>query len=204
MSVFDIRPYEARDEGFVYDTWMKSFRRSHFRGPFPTDIYYDACRRSIDRVVGPRARWGCRTLVAYSPEDAGTNFDIYGYLCVEGGFDRPLVHYVYTKEPFRQAKKRKLLPFGIAQRLFEEAGVDGSFYFTFRSTMYNDVCESLYRNGLFRPGLLWEEKPEQELGHDGRPKLIVPGGEERRARRRRTGDKSRRKMEVFYGNASRD
>lgn len=198
MSVFAIRSYEPRDENFVYHTWSNSFQRSHFRGPFPKDVYYDACRRSIDRVVGgSESRWGCRTLVAYSPDDTGTKIENYGYICVEDGFDRPIVHYVYTKETFRQAKKRGLLPWGIAQKLFEAAGVDGVFYFTFRTTMYNDVRDSLFKHGLFRPDLLWYEKPEAIPGRDGKPRVIIPQRDERRARQR--GKEGRKKLEVVHG-----
>lgn len=190
---FAIREYRPEDEDFVYHALLNSFRRSHFRGPWPTDIYYKAGRYSIDRLVGAEARWGCRTIMAWSPADAGSGFDLYGYAIVESGFDRPVVHYVYVKDAWRRR--------GFARRLLAAAGIDGVFYFTLRSTMYNDVKDNLYREGLFRPELLWDQKPEPVAGKDGRPKIIIPQRSERRARQR---GHDRRGERGAHGNASGD
>ena len=172
----EIRPYEhATDEALVFDTWLNSYRRSHFRGPFPTDIYLRSQRETIQRLVGPAARWGTRTLMAFDPEDAGTRFDIYGYIVVEDGFDHPVMHYVYTKEGYRKH--------GVARYLREVAGLGQIFYITHRTPNMQDV-KDVFDGALFRPELLWNKKPEPVIGRDGRPQIILPQRDERRGRRR--------------------
>lgn len=189
--VLDIRDYDhEREQSLVFDTWLNSYRRSHFRGPWPTDIYYRSGREAIERLVGPGARWGARTLIAFSPEDEPPN-DVYGWICVESGFDRPVMHYVYTKEPYRKN--------GVARYLREQAGIalDSVFYFTHRTPNMPDVRD-VFDGGFFKPEIFWNRKPAPVMNRNGSVRVIVPQRDERRGRRRDAQRQRRKEMEEFY------
>ena len=193
-KAIDIRDYNhATDEGLVFDHWMNSFKRSHFRGPWPNDLYYKMARETLSRLVipgWPNARWGTRTLVAYSPEDAGTKYDAFGFVVVESGFDHPVCHYVCVKDESRRH--------GVARYLMEAAGLmRGVYYYTFRTPNMPDAPK-LFERALFRPDLLWYRKHDPVMGKDGQPIAIVPVRDERRGRRRDQQKRRRKEMENYY------
>lgn len=184
----DVREYcHETDEAMVFDSWLNAFKRSHFRGPLPNDIYYRAYREAMFRLVGPSARWGMKTLVAYSPEDVGTRYDVFGYVVTEEGFDHPVCHFLFVKDEARRH--------GVGRYLMEKAGLAGRpYYYTFRTPMMQDV-RGIFDRALFRPELMWYMKPAAVLASDGRPLPVVPLRDERRGRRRDAAKARRRAME---------
>ena len=57
-----------RDYAFVYDTWLESFKRSPWAGPYPMDLYFGVCRETIARLLArPFVRVAVATVVG-APE----------------------------------------------------------------------------------------------------------------------------------------
>jgi hypothetical protein len=84
------------DLELVYSSWIRSFRDSHYAGPYPIQIYYDAIRNSIDLY---RTRPGFRLMVAVNKCD---HDQIYGWLAYEHISDTQVIYYAYVKELFRR------------------------------------------------------------------------------------------------------
>lgn len=168
MTELAFRPYDAEtDVGLVYKSWLASFRGVHYSGALPRPIYYAAYRQTIDYLL----ERGAEIAIACAP-DIDHKADAYGWVCYEGGFDHPCVHFLNVKEDYRGQ--------GVEAALLEHAGATGVSYFTFRTP---DITRLMPR-GLFRPEIVWFEKPRamQKL-------LMRYERDERRAQR---GNYSRR------------
>jgi GNAT superfamily N-acetyltransferase len=103
------------ERNFIIDTWLKSFKDSHFAGPLPDNMYWKVYSEVLNRLLDKE---GVSVLVACSSEDSNV---IYGYIAIEL-FDIPVCHYLYVKYIYRGM--------GIARALFGKA-VEGKFAYTF-------------------------------------------------------------------------
>ena len=81
-----------RDRGFIIDSWVRSFRRSHWCGVLSLGVYNNAHRQYFAEVIDQRAT----VLVAVNPAEDNPQFEIFGYLVYEQGTP-PIVHWVYVK-----------------------------------------------------------------------------------------------------------
>ena len=157
-ATVEFRPYETSDEGLVFDSWLKSFKRSPFQGVIPSNLYYDVYRASIVQLM---SRPGFNITVAYYPE-MEKPFEVYGYIATETGYDLPTMHYCYVKELYRHR--------GVSKGLFNAAGIPmgKTFYYTFRT----EASAERYPSGLWRPAIVWDKKPSEDgKAPKGRGKL---------------------------------
>lgn len=98
---------------FIVDTFVDSYRTAHAAGLIPMDVWRPLMRDCWRRIL---SRPGVRVVVAYVPGETSRQADLYGWIAVEDGHQRPFVLYVYVKADYRRE--------GIARRLFEAAGID--------------------------------------------------------------------------------
>lgn len=135
-----IRPARTEDINFVFDSWLKSWRKSRYAGVVPNHLYYATYRATIESLV---AR-GAMLTIACHP----VNTDhILGWICTEQTLDGyAVVHYLYVKDPF--------LKLGVDKELLEAVtGITPGFY-TFCYTQVKDALEKEW------PGQRWQWAPE--------------------------------------------
>lgn len=87
-----VRRGRHADLNFVFDTWINSFRKaSEFSRKIHRKVYEHDHRRLVQRCL---ARPTTVIWIAHAKDNEDV---IYGYIVVEGGFDREVVHYLYVK-----------------------------------------------------------------------------------------------------------
>lgn len=125
MTALTLRPCAPEDEGFIFDSWLRSFKASHESGPYHPDEYFPAARAALIRVL---ARPTVQALVAEHAVDVDGEMVtvIDGYLVHEPGWKRwskrrrqwevyAVVHFLFVKEEARGK--------GVACALLDAAGV---------------------------------------------------------------------------------
>ena len=96
-----IREAVPADVDFIFSSWLKSYRNSHFSKNIINTIYFQAHHRLIENLLKTE-----KVLIACNKEDAT---QIYGYCCAgqeEGIFT---LHYIYVKQSFRNFGVAKIL-----------------------------------------------------------------------------------------------
>lgn len=86
-----IKPNE--DIAFILDTWMKSYRLSHFAKWMHDATYYTQHQNIVRACLTAPTN---TTIVVCDPEDEDM---ILGYCCHAA--NDPIVYYIYIKRPFR-------------------------------------------------------------------------------------------------------
>jgi len=108
-----IRDAQQDDANFIFNSWLKSFRRSWFAQRIPNDIFYSQQHKVVEEIL---SRVTTQAHVITPATDPAT---ICGYAVTEaipGTEGRAkLVHYTYVKETFRRL--------GLATRLLSHAGI---------------------------------------------------------------------------------
>lgn len=101
-----IRDCEQSDLPFVFSSWLRSYRLSSFARSIPNRDYYSNHHLVVDRLVqAPETK----ILVATDVEDPTV---LLGFLVFEPG----VIHFAYTKKPFRGLQ--------VFRRLLEASGLD--------------------------------------------------------------------------------
>lgn len=103
------------DAAFIADSWLKSYRKSAEKVPGP--VYYAEHRYIVENLL-PR----CSVQVAHHVEDV---HQILGWCAVQplplkSGNTVRVLHYAYTKQPFRRL--------GVCRRLLAGLVGVGDFY----------------------------------------------------------------------------
>jgi len=120
-----IRKAEASDVGFIFSSWLKSYRDSFFAQNITTTIFYSEHHKVIERLLK-----GCDVYVACNDNDVS---ELYGFICgerIEGLF---VLHYVYVKQMYRSL--------GIATMLLNTYSHDSSTAALY--THHNKVSQKL-------------------------------------------------------------
>jgi len=106
----DIRPKYQDDDGFIYATWLRSYRfGSRFAKGINNTTFFREHTKIIKYILDKKTT---RCLIACLSDDPKV---ILGYCVFEVG-ESPVIHYVYVKEAFRKM--------GIATRLAESTNLD--------------------------------------------------------------------------------
>lgn len=134
----EIQPIDQESKAFVLDYWLKSYRLSPWAGVVPNNLYtatYSAClQQLIDR--------GMEIWVLQSAKDL--NLDAFvGFVALERA-EKPVIHYVFVKEPFRRQ--------GLAKFMLSELDVDLTkpFFYTFRTRAAKYATNGRYRPEIAR------------------------------------------------------
>ncbi len=124
-----IEPASPDDRGALLDSWLRSFRTSHYAGLIPMDEWALVMTPIIEDLLDRSSLLVMR----------GTTFGTtYGWLAHEG---RSLVHYVYVWNSYRfQAEE-------IVDALLAAADIRPRFFYSCRSSF----VERMFRERVPRP-----------------------------------------------------
>lgn len=155
MPSIAYRPAKPADRRFVEESFLDSFRAAHAAGLVAMDNWREVMGPEIARIL---ARPGARTVVACSPGAEGTKADIYGWLTVEDGHDRPLIVYAYTKHAYRRL--------GIMRGLLAHAGIDPAqpIYFAAKTGAAAKLTRRLFADATWKPLLVRFPPPQSDRG----------------------------------------
>ena len=126
------------DIRFIFDSWMRSWRKSPWAGVIPNNLYFPLTRSTIEQLVARGAEFEVACL-AVDPER------ILGWICFESCGPEAVVHYLYVKDPY--------LDLGIGEALVARAPGKKPGFFTFRYRQVNDACQPQGKDG-------WRHVPE--------------------------------------------
>ena len=115
-----VRDVEPEDLNFIYDSWFKTWRSSKYAGVVPNNKYYELMREVVENLVGR----GATIKVATSSNR------LLGFICYEHTQDnKPVIHYIYVKDPY--------FKFGVGELLRDEAfpGLLEPGFMTFKSNI---------------------------------------------------------------------
>ena len=150
LDIVGIREATVDDRPFVMDSWLMSFRFSHFSGPISTKRYRKVYNEEIGEL---KLRAGAWVRVAYNRENPD---QIFGFVCFERGHKEPVIHYIYTKQAFRKR--------GIAKLLLRDASINPCrpFFYTYRTPLAHDLTKggAKFERGKFSPRIAREEPKE--------------------------------------------
>ncbi len=138
---FDIREATIEDIPLIFSSWLKSYRDGAAVQSVPNSIYYAEHHRIIERIF---AAPGLYIRVACDKEDPS---HVYAYLVGHTGQD-PVLHWVYTKFPFRNC--------GLAKALFgcfeTDSGKNVAIY-----SHAGKISQKLVqkRNIIYNPYVIW-------------------------------------------------
>lgn len=126
-----IRLFVESDRGFVFHSWLKSFKNSHYAGVIPMHHYYKVYTEALNDIL---SREGTEVVVATNPEESDARHEIFGWCCAERGPGHPpVLHYIYMKQAFRHN--------GIAKEMLQATGILDApeFWYTFRTLSWSEI-----------------------------------------------------------------
>lgn len=125
-SQIRIRVATEADINFIFNSWLKCYRHSVFAKQMQNEVYFDAQHKLIEALLKR-----CTVLIACNDADVS---QIYSYGVGEKVDGQLVVHFIYTKEPYRKL--------GVALTLLEALGhKDGSAYFFTHKTHQSERLE---------------------------------------------------------------
>jgi hypothetical protein len=89
-----VRKAGEGDAHFILNSWLKSFRNSHFAKSINSTVYFNEHHKVVRRLIKRST-----ILIACNPEDHN---QIYGYLVLEKVDGVLTLHFAYTKQVFRK------------------------------------------------------------------------------------------------------
>lgn len=107
------------EQGFLYSTWLKSYKSSKDVGPLPNNLYWPVLSQTIKQILETP---GTKVVVACNSEDPN---QLFGYICSSWGAPEAVVHYLYVKPTFRKN--------GIGKALLEHVVKGTTYRYTFRT-----------------------------------------------------------------------
>lgn len=140
-----------RDRAFVVSAWSSSLRKSDYAGMIHDDTWASVMHPQIERLID---RYEMVTTLAYSPDAEPGVADLFGFITADTSRPRPLVCFVYTKQPYRRS--------GVARKLFQAAKIDPSLPFDFacRTVFVDELARKIPR-ATFAPHLVRAAKEKQ-------------------------------------------
>lgn len=106
----EIRKMEPQDEGFIYATWLKSYKNSsNFAKRIKNDVYYPKHHAIVSHIL---VKPSTHVLIAHTHKDPD---HILGFLAYEDTDQGFVAHYMFIKAEFQRI--------GIGRKLFEMSGM---------------------------------------------------------------------------------
>lgn len=103
MKNIKIRKAISEDASFIFNSWLKSYRKSAFANIVCSTVYFSEHHKVIEKLLQ-----SCDVYVACNVEDPS---QLYGYVVSEKKDGVDIIHYVYVKHTFRKL--------GIAKTLYK-------------------------------------------------------------------------------------
>tara|TARA_R110002167_G_C12560091_1_gene641709 strand:- start:367 stop:825 length:459 start_codon:yes stop_codon:yes gene_type:complete len=141
-----LRPLIEDDLPFLYNSWLKSYRFSHYAEKITNTIYFEDHHKLIERIIKD-----CKVLIACNPSDPS---QLYGYIVVGEEEGILVVHFIYVKHTFRNM--------GIGKTLLDAVGhsSDTASVYTHHTRMADKLASK--HNFVYHPYLLFDIPPLPE------------------------------------------
>ena len=141
-SPIRLRSSVKEDLPFIYNSWLKSYRFSHFGEKITNTIYFTDHHKVLENLIKQS-----EVLIACNGEDPS---QVYGYIvggAREGVF---LLHFLYVKHTFRNM--------GIGKTLLDAMGHDSSSaaVYTHHTRMADKLASK--HNFVYHPYLMFDIK----------------------------------------------
>lgn len=139
-----VRGAAKTDIPFITSSWLRSYRDGYLVRAIPNTVYYYQHHKILEHLL-PRSI----VLVACNEQDPD---QILGWICAEVIDTALVVHYVYTKQPFRK--------FGIAKRLvdlLQETEQPPAVMVTHNTQMARPIIKA--KKWIYNPYLLFSTLP---------------------------------------------
>ena len=141
-SPIRLRSSVKEDLPFIYNSWLKSYRFSHFGEKITNTIYFTDHHKVLENLIKQS-----EVLIACNGEDPS---QVYGYV-VGGDVDGiSLLHFIYVKHTFRNMGVGKTLLDALGHDK-EKAGV-----YTHHTRMADKLAAKY--NFVYHPYLMFESK----------------------------------------------
>tara|TARA_R100000458_G_scaffold48173_1_gene47122 strand:+ start:1138 stop:1596 length:459 start_codon:yes stop_codon:yes gene_type:complete len=139
-SPIRLRSSVKEDLPFIYNSWLKSYRFSHFGEKITNTIYFTDHHKVLENLIKQS-----EVLIACNGEDPS---QVYGYIvggAREGVF---LLHFLYVKHTFRNM--------GIGKTLLDAMGHDSSSaaVYTHHTRMADKLASK--HNFVYHPYLMFD------------------------------------------------
>lgn len=170
MPAIEYRTAQDDDRRFVEETFLDSWRTAHAAGITGMGETEYQCPKCLESF-GADYRWlttpqirrildrpECLVMMAAHPSATRGVADLYGWLAVENGHDRPLIVYAYTKHKYRRM--------GIMRALLKAVGIDpqSPVYFAAKTGAAAKVTRSLFSDAQWKPLLVRFPPPQTDRG----------------------------------------
>lgn len=164
----DLRP-GTDDRAFVISAWSSSYKHSHYAGLITAEDWAEVMHAQLGKILD---RPNTRTVVAYDPPAF-----LYGFAAGDTSGGTPIIHYVYVKDPYRDA--------GYARGLIAALGVDPTreFFYTCRNSLVSRLAHKI-PFARFMPGAARYTNYQERDHHERRPEPAEPAEPAAAARRR--------------------
>jgi len=107
----------STDKNFIFNSWLKSFRKSPMNRRITGEVYFQGQARTIERLLG-------RSFVAVAC-NSDERSQVFGYLVWENPDERVFVfHWIYVKYPYRHLGIAK----GLIQMVVDQAAPETKFF----------------------------------------------------------------------------
>lgn len=136
-SQVQIRAATEGDLGFIFNSWLKSYKNSAYSKFITNPVYYDMHHKVIESILKRS-----KVYVAVSVSDPTR---IFGYVCTELSAGTQVIHYAYVKETFRKM--------GILTMLLEELKLPDAFFYSHSTMLGTTVCGRLKQKTVYNPYL---------------------------------------------------
>lgn len=94
MIPHKLRKANDSDVSFIYNSWLKSYRKAHMNYLIPSDYYYSYYQKEIQRLLT-----NAEVLICHNIDD---DTHIYGFLAYQlNSVGMQVAHYCYIKQPYR-------------------------------------------------------------------------------------------------------
>lgn len=144
-----LRSANQEDVGFIFNSWLKSFKYSTFASNITNTVYYTNHHKIIEEQLKTK-----QTIIACNDSDPS---QIYGFINA-GSIDGVLcVNYIYVKQPFRNL--------GIGKTLLNAYNHDPSVAACYTHETRSSERLAAKYNMVYHPYLLYN-LPESEQNDD--------------------------------------
>jgi GNAT superfamily N-acetyltransferase len=101
MKNIVLRKAVPEDAPFIFNSWLKSFRKSPLARNICSTVYFSEHHKVIERLLR-----SCDVTLACNPDDPT---QLYGYAVMENKDGVDVFHYIYVKHTFRRLGIAKTL-----------------------------------------------------------------------------------------------
>ncbi len=133
------RPAVEEDKAFIFNSWLKSFRKGTFSANVDNSVYYANHHKLIERIL-----LKSKTIICCNSQDPSI---IYGYVVYQEVESQFVLHFVYVKNIYRKL--------GLASKLLAETKHDFNILGCYTHQTNVGVAKEEKYNLVYHPYILF-------------------------------------------------